>query len=134
MGNKPDKKFVRVDFQRLENRSYKTLTNFEKQIVDKIIELNTPKDEEPEEKTAAQEALLDMVKEAMKELTSEQKMVLDLLFGLTSGVPISEREVGLKLKISHQSVHGLKERALNKLRKICEVNQKALQNIKSKKA
>ena len=123
------KKVYNVDFYELENTSYKGLNNLGKEIVDKVIE-HSKHSESEDKPTSKQVAVLDLVKASFELLTEKQKIVLNLLFGLSDGIPLTVREVAARLKISHVSVHGIKERAIHKLRKNAYLNEKVLKSVK----
>lgn len=124
------KKIYNVDFDQLERRSYKSLNPFQKEVIDKMIEMG---EEEEPQLSAAQLAKLDLVFAAMEELTDHQRKVLNMLFGLNDCEPCTEREVAEKLKIAQVSVHEIKGRAIQAIRKRVTLNDSAIKNIKNPK-
>lgn len=110
----------------VENKSYKGLTSLQKQVVDKMINMSTLK---LTELTGSQKAKLDLINEAMKELTPKQRKAVNMLFGLDGYVPSTEREVAKELGISRAAVHQLKLRAINSVRKLVKLNESAIKNI-----
>ena len=127
MTYKNSKKVYYTDFDKLERSSYKGLTSFAKEIVDKMIELSTG---EKPEITPEVLAKIDLVTEGFKDLTERQKKVLELTFGLNENPALTESEIGKELKITHQSVHELKKRALASLSKRVILEDDVIKNIK----
>jgi RNA polymerase sigma factor (sigma-70 family) len=121
---------IQVDFQRLENSSYKHLNKLGKEIIDKMIEIsNKPKADECS-LTDMQKALWDLVSEALKSLTPRQQEVLFLVYGIKETGPMSEREIAVKLGISRTSVQDMKNRTIKKLQKMINLNEKVVKSIK----
>jgi RNA polymerase sigma factor (sigma-70 family) len=116
MGNRKKNTF-NVDFQALEQRSYKNLSSLGKEIIDKFIELSVQRSGEEPKLSEQQQAKMDLIKEAMKELTDRQKQVLTLSFDLDGEGAYTERQIAEKLNISQVSVHELKTRAIESLKR-----------------
>jgi RNA polymerase sigma factor (sigma-70 family) len=123
-------KIYNVDFQQLERHNYNSLSQLGKEIVDKMVELSLGKKVTiPQRK----QAKIDLIMAAFEELTVKQKNVLIMVFGLDGREPRSEREIAEQLKISQQTVHDLKDRAIKSIRKKSNINEDALKNITNDK-
>jgi RNA polymerase nonessential primary-like sigma factor len=70
----------------------------------------------PEEFAALSSLKLDLER-LMSELTTQQREVLSLRFGLTDGKPLTLAKIGDRLKISRERVRQIEREALSKLRK-----------------
>jgi DNA-directed RNA polymerase sigma subunit (sigma70/sigma32) len=103
----------------------------EKEIIDKVIATQNQTGKTGGSLTESQKAILDSVRLALEELTPKQHQVIDLIFGLTTKVPLSERDTAKKMGITHQSAHGLKDRAIKHLQRICQKNDSVLKSIRS---
>jgi len=123
------KKIYNVDFDQIERRSYKSLNPFQKEVIDKMIEMG--QEDEPQ-LSATQLAKLDLVFAAMEELTDHQRKAINLLFGINGEDRHNEQEVAKKLKISQQGVHELKSRAIEAIKRKVSLNETAIKNIKKK--
>lgn len=134
MGNRKKNTF-NVDFQALEQRNYKSLSSLGKEIIDKFIELSEQRSGEQPKLSEQQQAKMDLIKEAMKELTDRQKQVMTLSFDLDGEGAYTERQIAEKLNISQVSVHELKTRAIEALkRKIVDSAPPKPKKKKSKKS
>ncbi|MCM1985050.1 RNA polymerase sigma factor, RpoD/SigA family [Lyngbya confervoides] len=69
------------------------------------------------ERFAVQSSLRSDLEQLMKSLTSQQKLVIKLRFGLDTGKPLTLAKVGESLEISRERVRQIEREALNKLRK-----------------
>lgn len=131
------RKLINVDFNKLEKRPYSSLNEVGKLIVDTIVDISQGKKDIIgrrciEKPSDLQNAMLDMIDVAFKELTIRQQRVLTLAFGLNGREALTEREVAKKMAIAQPSVNELKSRAINALRKKTELNLKALKKISEK--
>ena len=124
-------KVYNVDFNAIESRSYKSLNDLGREIVDKMIEMQ---EEKEGTLTEAQKARLDLVTAAMAELTVRQKDVLSMAFGVDKyqgDGPMSERQIAERLKLSQTAVHDIKVRAIVNIQKhVLPLNESAIKNIK----
>lgn len=130
MARKNKNKVYNVDFNELESRNYKGLSKFGKEIIDKMIAMQ---EGEGSGLTPSQEAKLELVYAAMKELTPRQREVLERSFGVgkfKEDGPLSEHKVAEALGISQQAVHMLKMKAIEHIRNKVNVNDEAIKNIK----
>ncbi|TDI97071.1 MAG: hypothetical protein E2O29_02195 [Deltaproteobacteria bacterium] len=125
------KRLIKVDFQELERRPYKTLNKTGKSIIDKMIEISLNKNKvlKPDN---AQQARIDLLLEAIKELTLRQQKVLTLYFGLDGGFKHTEGEIGEKLGIARTTVLTLRKRAIRSLYKRISLNESVIKKIKKK--
>lgn len=123
------RKVYNVDFNYIEKADYRYLSNLQKEIVDKMVELSTGK---KPEMSAEQLARLDLVTAAMDEITDRQKEVLNLLFGLGGEEAMSEVQVAKKLGITKQGVSELKKRALNAIKAKIVLNEDVVKKVKKK--
>jgi len=123
------RKVYNVDFNYIEKADYRYLSNLQKEIVDKMVELSTGK---KPEMSAEQLARLDLVTAAMDEITDRQKEVLNLLFGLGGEEAMSEVQVAKKLGITKQGVSELKKRALNAIKAKIALNEDVVKKVKKK--
>jgi len=126
MRGKQGKKLYYTDFNRLEKASYKGLTSFAKEIVDRMVEMSTG---ETPELTPEIQAKIDLVMEAFKDLTNRQMQVLELIYGLNDKPIMTEEEIAKELNISPPGVHDLKRRALKSLSKRVLLDEDAVQGI-----
>ena len=78
---------------------------------------------ESPESNLLKQSLKNDIEHLLSTLKPKQKLVLRLLFGFETGMPMSLREIGKRLKISAERVRQIKEEALKRLRgrKNCEV-------------
>ncbi|RKY02407.1 RNA polymerase sigma factor RpoD [Candidatus Poribacteria bacterium] len=60
--------------------------------------------------------LREQIKEALKELTPRERMVISLRFGLEDGRPRTLEEVGAMFKVTRERIRQIETKALNKLR------------------
>lgn len=123
------KRLIKVDFQALEKRSYKSLNRTGKAIIDKMVEISLNKNKilKPDN---AQQAKIDLLLEAIKDLTPNQRKVLTLYFGLEDAGTHTEREIGKIMNLSRGSVHRHKLRGIKGLNKRISLNQAVLKKIK----
>ena len=121
-----------VDFNDLERRAgnYRGLNSFEREIVDRMVGLSNPA---ANTLSPHQLAALDLVYEAMEELTDRQKEVLKLSFGLGDDGPMTEHQIAAQLKITQPGVHDLKNRAIAAIQKKVTLNSAVTKNIKPEK-
>lgn len=122
-------KVYNVDFSELESRNYKGLSKFGKEIIDKMIAMQ---EGEGSGLTPSQEAKLELVYAAMKELTPRQMEVMERLFGVgkfKEDGSQSEKKVAEALGIAQQSVHEIRVRAITAIKKKIETNDEAIKNI-----
>jgi len=129
MGKPTRKRTYYVDFQDLESKNYDIMTSFEKEVVDKMIQMNQPQDLSMTER---QEALYDMIDAAMAELTERQRQVIEYAFGLNGREKLSNAQIAVEMDISRQGAFNLKRRALDRLRKSTKLNEKVVKNLKNK--
>lgn len=127
MGRKGSKRIIYVDFESIESKSYRTLNSFEREIIDKMIEMNQPT---KEKLSTYVEALIDLVKAALKDLSPKQREVINYSFGLDNYPYLTVRQTAETLGLSRQAVNQIKQRALTKLRKNTILNTDALDSIK----
>jgi len=131
------RKKLQVDISKLEQTPYKNLSAIGKELADVFADISYGKRDSvgkriPTELTEGQKAKFDLVREAFKELTIQQKHVLNLTFGLNGEQPHTEREIAKKLSISQQGTHDLKKRALNAIKRKIELNEVAIKEISEK--
>ena len=124
------KRLIKVDFQELERRPYKTLNKIGKSIIDKMVEISL-KGNKVLAPDSSQKARTDLLLAAIKELTPKQQKVLKLIFGLDGGpTDYTEMEIGKKLGVSRDAVHSLKLRAIASLEKRIVLNTPVIKKIK----
>lgn len=123
------KRLIKVDFQELERRPYKTLNKVGRAIIDKMIEISLNKNKilKPDN---AQQARIDILLEAIKELTPSQQRVLKLYFGLEDGSTYTEREIGKIMCLSRGTIHRYKMWGIKGLKKRINLNESVLKKIK----
>lgn len=123
------KRLIHVDFQELERRPYNTLNKVGKAIIDKMVEISLKKNKilKPDN---AQQAKIDLLFEAIQELTPNQQRVLKLYFGLEDGSTYTEREIGKIMSLSRGTIHRHKLRGIKGLKKRISLNEAVLKKIK----
>jgi RNA polymerase sigma factor (sigma-70 family) len=127
------RRLIQVDFQRLENSSYKHLNKLGKEIIDRMVEISNNTGTEKAPLSDTQKALWDLVTEAIKSLTPRQTEVLFLAYGIGETGPMSEREIADRLGISRTTVQDVKSRAIKKIQSITNLNENVVKNIKYSK-
>ena len=120
----------KVDFNDLERRAgnYKALNPFEREIIDHMVALSNPAASTG--LSAHQMAALDLVYEALAELTPRQQQVLAMTFGLGDDGPMTEHQIAEQLKISQPGVQQLKNRAIRAIQKKVSLNSAVTKTLK----
>ena len=72
------------------------------------------------EQVTARESILAVRKAVAQCLTAQEKLVIDLRYGMSGGKPLRQREVADKTGISRSYVSRIEKRALEKLRQALE--------------
>jgi RNA polymerase sigma factor (sigma-70 family) len=107
-------KFINVDFNRLEQKSYKTLNPFEKEIIDKMVEISL---EKTQNEAGIRKELIEAMMDCVEKLPVQQRKVLTWLYGLDGSPVLKEEAIAKKLGIKQPSVSNLKKRAESQLQK-----------------
>ncbi len=81
-----------------------------------LVELLEDKGESPEDYVTQSSLVMD-IENLMLDLTTQQRDVLSLRFGLKDGKPLTLSKIGMILKISRERVRQIEREALAKLRK-----------------
>ena len=79
-------------------------------------------DEDDLLETVSNRQALQTLRRAVREnLTQQEQQVIDLRYGLSTGMPLRQREVAAITGISRSYVSRIEKRALEKLKKVLEV-------------
>jgi RNA polymerase sigma factor (sigma-70 family) len=103
-----------VDFNRIEKKSYKTLSSFEKEIIDQMINISLA---ETQNEDGIRKELIEVLMGGVEGLPEQQRKVLTWMYGLDGKALVKESEIAKRLDITQQAVSRLKKRAEAQLKK-----------------